>query len=69
MTTRKEANKDDKGEGIGEAELDTEKHEYNDPETLEEAIRKKIKESNKDTITIEDVHTNEEDTSVSSSQE
>ena len=42
---------------------------YNDLGTLEEAIRQKVKESKKDTMKIEDVHTDEEDMGVSISQE
>ena len=69
LTTIKEANKDGKGNGTRENELATKKDVCNDLHTLKESLTWKVKESEKYTIRIEDVHTDKEETSVLSSQE
>lgn len=48
------------GKVVGDAKLDNENDVYNDLDTLEESIRKKVKESEKDIVTIDNVYTDEE---------
>ena len=68
-TNDKATNKDNKGKGNGESQSIIEKNVYDDLNKFEEAISQKVKEGENDTITIEDIHIDDENTSVLSSQE